>query len=111
MVCATVPEAAPTVRNHRATSCPAPISAKLPKIASSRLIASALACVSVSLAGASLMGIDRQCHRRAGKRQAYSDLELGRRGTTARDSHLFLGDGLFRHREDLGRFPACCSES
>src|SRR5689334_11709036 len=48
MVCATVPEAAPAARNQRATSCPPPISAKLPKIEPSRLIASALACVSLA---------------------------------------------------------------
>jgi hypothetical protein len=30
MVLATVPEAPPTIRNQRATSCPAPISAKEP---------------------------------------------------------------------------------
>src|SRR5580700_9247632 len=42
MVLATVPEAPPTIRNQRATSCPAPISAKEPNAAASRLRASAL---------------------------------------------------------------------
>src|SRR5690349_23954703 len=66
MVWATVPEAAPTVRNHRATSCPPPISAKLPKTDASRLIASALACVSFGVC-VSLMGGERgQWHSAAG---------------------------------------------
>src|SRR5208282_809842 len=36
MVLATVPEAPPTRRNQRATSCPAPISANEPKVDVSR---------------------------------------------------------------------------
>src|SRR5213594_4123395 len=46
MVLATVPEASPTRRNQRATSCPAPISAKEPKLVGSRLRVRALWCVS-----------------------------------------------------------------
>src|SRR5258707_12279746 len=45
MVFATVPEAPPTMRNHLATSWPAPISANDPKIESFRLIVSAFWCV------------------------------------------------------------------
>src|SRR5258708_9889358 len=45
MVFATVPEAPPTIRNHLATSWPAPISANDPKIESFRLIVSAFWCV------------------------------------------------------------------
>src|ERR1700753_869255 len=43
---ATVPEAPPTTKNQRATSCPAPISAKEPKVDVSRLKVSALWWVS-----------------------------------------------------------------
>src|SRR6266404_747423 len=50
MVLATVPEAPPTRRNQRATSCPAPISAKEPKIVGSRLRGRALRCVSMCTA-------------------------------------------------------------
>src|SRR5208282_4565652 len=46
MVLATVPEAAPTTKNQRATSCPAPISAKEPKADASRFRVSALRWVS-----------------------------------------------------------------
>src|SRR4029077_14508064 len=46
MVLATVPEAPPTTRNQRATSCPAPVSAKEPKVDESRFRVSALRCVS-----------------------------------------------------------------
>src|SRR5215469_14844383 len=46
MVLATVPEAPPTTRNHRATSWPAPISAKEPKVDGSRFTVSALWWVS-----------------------------------------------------------------
>src|ERR1700732_905782 len=46
MVLATVPEAPPTTRNQRATSCPAPISAKEPNLDVSRFSDSALRCVS-----------------------------------------------------------------
>src|SRR5215469_6691490 len=45
IVFATVPDAAPTIRNHRATSCPAPISANDPNFDVSRLIDSAFWCV------------------------------------------------------------------
>src|SRR5213593_1102130 len=45
MLLATVPAAPPTRKNERATSCPAPISAKVPYRAASRLIQSALSCV------------------------------------------------------------------
>src|SRR5580692_2038334 len=47
MVLATVPEAAPTRRNQRATSWPAPISANDPKIWGSRLMESAFWWVSI----------------------------------------------------------------
>src|SRR5580704_1433728 len=46
MLFATVPEAPPTTRNQRATSCPAPISAKEPNLDVSRFSDSALRCVS-----------------------------------------------------------------
>src|SRR5215475_9596534 len=46
MVLATVPEAAPTARNQRATSWPAPISANEPNLDGSRLRARAFWCVS-----------------------------------------------------------------
>ena len=39
------PAAAPTRKNHRATSWPAPISAKVPYLIASRLIRSAFSCV------------------------------------------------------------------
>src|SRR5205823_13472035 len=45
IVFATVPTAPPTRKNQRATSCPAPISAKVPYFAASRLMRSALSCV------------------------------------------------------------------
>src|SRR5438034_6718555 len=45
IVFATVPAAPPTRKNQRATSCPAPISAKVPYFAASRLMRSALSCV------------------------------------------------------------------
>src|SRR5580704_13977036 len=45
MVFATVPDAPPTVRNQRATSCPAPISAKEPNTSAFRLIDRAFWCV------------------------------------------------------------------
>src|SRR4051812_24020119 len=48
MVWATVPDAPPTVRNQRATSWPAPISAIVPYTVGSRLTASALAWMSVT---------------------------------------------------------------
>src|SRR6478735_5117935 len=38
MLFAIVPDAPPTRKNHRATSCPAPISAKVPYLVLSRLI-------------------------------------------------------------------------
>src|SRR5437867_2468401 len=44
---ATVPAAPPTRKNHRATSCPAPISAKVPYLVGSRLTCSAFWCVSI----------------------------------------------------------------
>src|SRR6202044_2428879 len=47
MVFATVPAAPPTWKNRRATSCPAPISAKVPYFLASRLIWSALWLVSI----------------------------------------------------------------
>src|SRR6266850_7823702 len=46
MVLATVPDAPPTTRNQRATSWPAPISAKEPKVDGSRFRVSALRWVS-----------------------------------------------------------------
>src|SRR5215207_1211708 len=46
MLFATVPAAPPTRKNQRTTSWPAPISAKVPYQRGSRLIRSALLCVS-----------------------------------------------------------------
>src|ERR1700720_4492787 len=46
MLFATVPEAPPTKRNQRTTSCPAPISANEPNVEASRFRVSALRCVS-----------------------------------------------------------------
>src|SRR6266850_6390540 len=46
MLFATVPAAPPTRKNQRTTSCPAPISAKVPYQRGSRLIFSALEWVS-----------------------------------------------------------------
>ena len=46
MLLAIVPAAAPTRKNHRATSCPAPISANVPYFVLSRLIRRAFWCVS-----------------------------------------------------------------
>src|SRR5215212_2523369 len=46
MLLAIVPAAPPTRKNQRATSCPAPISANVPYLASSRLIRTAFWCVS-----------------------------------------------------------------
>src|SRR5262245_2782439 len=46
MVLAIVPDAPPARKNHRATSWPAPISAKAPYVVGSRLIRSAFWCVS-----------------------------------------------------------------
>src|SRR5215467_11460032 len=64
MVFATVPEAAPTRRNHRATSCPAPISAKEPNVDGSRFTVSALWWVSsfgaVAIAG-SIFEFPQRC--------------------------------------------------
>src|SRR3989441_10894168 len=45
IVFATVPAAPPTRKNQRATSCPAPISAKVPYFAASTLMRSAFSCV------------------------------------------------------------------
>src|SRR6185436_10580438 len=45
MLLAMVPEAPPTRKNQRATSCPAPISANVPYFVWSRLICSAFWCV------------------------------------------------------------------
>src|SRR4029077_4444871 len=47
MLFATVPAAPPTRKNQRTTSCPAPISAKVPYQRGSRLILSALEWVSI----------------------------------------------------------------
>src|SRR5215470_4154154 len=47
MLLATVPAAPPTRKNHRTTSCPAPISANVPYQRGSRLILSALEWVSM----------------------------------------------------------------
>src|ERR1051325_1030665 len=47
MVLAMVPAAPPTRKNQRATSCPAPISAKVPYLVGSRLICRAFWCVPV----------------------------------------------------------------
>src|SRR4029434_5498794 len=47
---ATVPEAPPTRKNHRETSCPPPISAKVPYQRRSKLICSALSHVSIGFA-------------------------------------------------------------
>src|SRR5260370_12561935 len=47
MLFATVPAAPPTLKNQRTTSCPAPISAKVPYQRGSRLILSALEWVSI----------------------------------------------------------------
>src|SRR5437016_12834812 len=47
MLFATVPAAPPTRKNQRTTSCPAPISAKVPYQRGSRLIFSAFECVSI----------------------------------------------------------------
>src|SRR6266478_8836793 len=47
MLLATVPAAPPTRKNQRTTSCPAPISAKVPYQRGSRLILSALEWVSI----------------------------------------------------------------
>src|ERR1700726_776542 len=46
MLLAIVPAAPPTRKNQRATSCPAPISAKVPYFVLSRLIWTAFWCVS-----------------------------------------------------------------
>src|SRR5213592_1833619 len=51
MVLATVPAAPPTRKNLRATSCPAPISAKVPYFAESKLIWSAFSSVPISICG------------------------------------------------------------
>src|SRR5262249_2420268 len=48
MLLATVPAAPPTLKNQRTTSCPAPISAKVPYHRGSRLILSALEWVSIA---------------------------------------------------------------
>src|SRR5437870_6306982 len=48
MLFATVPAAPPTRKNQRTTSCPAPISAKVPYQRGSRLILSALEWVSIT---------------------------------------------------------------
>src|SRR5437660_8002166 len=47
MLLATVPAAPPTRKNQRTTSCPAPISAKVPYQRGSRLIRSAFEWVSI----------------------------------------------------------------
>src|SRR5438105_5264792 len=47
MLFAIVPAAPPTRKNQRTTSCPAPISANVPYQRGSRLIFSALECVSI----------------------------------------------------------------
>ncbi len=49
MLLAIVPAAPPTRKNQRATSCPAPISAKVPYFVLSRLIWMAFWCVSSGL--------------------------------------------------------------
>ncbi len=49
MLLAIVPAAPPTRKNQRATSCPAPISAKVPYLVLSRLIWTAFWCVSSRL--------------------------------------------------------------
>ena len=51
MLLAIVPAAPPTRKNQRATSCPAPISAKVPYLELSRLIWTAFWCVSGLLDG------------------------------------------------------------
>src|SRR5439155_22846727 len=51
MVLATVPAAPPTRKNLSATSCPAPISAKVPYFAESKLIWSAFSSVPISICG------------------------------------------------------------
>src|SRR6266508_1462196 len=47
MLLAIVPDAPPTRKNQRTTSCPAPISANVPYQRGSRLILSAFECVSI----------------------------------------------------------------
>src|SRR5690348_8797965 len=51
MVFAIVPDAPPTRKNLRATSCPAPISAKVPYLAESRLMRRAFSSVPISIWG------------------------------------------------------------
>src|SRR6201988_1050513 len=71
MVFATVPDAPPTRRNHRATSWPAPISAKEPNIVGSRFNESAFWCVPI-LSGvdiAPLRGPNRLYHFAGGKKE------------------------------------------
>src|SRR5206468_6070880 len=51
MVLAIVPAAPPTRKNRRATSWPAPISAKVPYLVTSRLIWRAFSSVPISISG------------------------------------------------------------
>src|SRR5216117_2674972 len=51
MVLAIVPAAPPTRKNRRATSWPAPISAKVPYLVASRLIRRAFSSVPISISG------------------------------------------------------------
>src|SRR5581483_809800 len=79
MALATDPEAAPTNRNQRATSWPAPISAKEPKIDGSRFRVRALRWVSsFSLAGIKLLGgrLEYACVIRCRGRVTYRHVRI-----------------------------------
>src|SRR5437867_13044735 len=100
MVLAIVPAAPPTRKNRRATSCPAPISAKVPYLVASRLIWRAFSSVPISISGSIQFLLRRfSVAANTGKRRAedcppYQILE-------GRARHSEIGRASCRERDEM----------
>src|SRR3954463_6470965 len=101
IVFATVPDAPPTWKKRRATSCPAPISAKVPYFSASKLIWNAFLFVPTSIS-AFIRGQDVDKSRLLNLRLNVAGTQvLGR----SLESRGWLGD---RDGSRLIRENACC---
>ena len=102
MLLAIVPAAPPTRKNQRATSCPAPISAKVPYFVLSRLIWTAFWCVSSGLVciGSPLRGAGIRVVS-LGAAEVISSRSVSRRLDRLDGSIAQRGDHASEHGEPL----------
>src|SRR6266446_4076216 len=111
MLFATVPAAPPTRKNQRTTSCPAPISAKVPYQRGSRLIFSALEWVSVgsSFTEVRMIHLLNSLRRWKARKMSAAGLRLTR-STDSGQAPPPL-QKMFRLTAETNRLAACAPQS